>query len=214
MSGRRILMVLGGEWHDFDGFSVAMTPVLESAGHSVERTYDLGALTQLDPRCNIVLLYTCLGGQPRPDRRTAPGPTPAQADALAEWVRAGGGLLAAHAATVISETSPALRALIGGAFVGHPPQFAFTVYPLYKPHPITAGLDAFAVRDELYIEEYDESVDVHLIALDRGVAHPMAWSKREGQGRVAHVALGHGPDVWNLNPYQRLMLQSIAWLAG
>ena len=72
---------------------------------------------------------------------------------------------------------------------------------------------AFCVRDELYIQAYSNDVAVTLVAVDRGVAYPMAWTRQEGRGRVAHIALGHTPEVWASDPFQRLFLRSLAWLA-
>ncbi|MBN1812062.1 MAG: ThuA domain-containing protein [Anaerolineae bacterium] len=213
--GKKILMTLGGTWHDFDGFAAAMTPVLQKAGYEVDATYDLDALAQVaEGGYDLVLLNTCIGEVRQDDGPTAPGLTDAQAESLASWVQGGGGLLAVHAATVAGQTSPALRALVGGVFVEHPPQFSFTVYPLYKEHPITAGIGAFTVHDEFYVQAYDDTVAIHAIALDRGVAHPMVWSKSEGKGRVVYIAMGHGPEVWELEPYQRLVLQAIEWLTA
>jgi hypothetical protein len=212
MDGKRILIVLGGTWHDFDGFVTAMRPVFETAGYAVESTYDRDVLTRLNEQgFDVVLLHTCL------DSPGADGAEPetfadAQVQALLEWVRGGGGLLASHAATVSAQSNPALRTLMGGAFVSHPPQFAFTVYPLFREHPIVDGIDAFTVHDEFYVEIHEPSVEIHMIALDRGVAHPMVWSKEEGQGRVAHVAMGHDEKVWNLPHYRQLMLQAVGWL--
>jgi len=211
--GQKILMLLGGTWHDFEGFAEAMTPVLEEAGHAVDATYDLDALTRIaEGGYDLVLLNTCIGEVRQDDGPVAPGPTDTQAESLAGWVQGGGGLLAVHAATVAGQTSPALRALMGGVFVEHPPQFTFTVYPLHGERPITAGIKAFTVHDEFYVQEYDDTVAIHAIALDRGIAHPLVWSKSEGKGRVAYIAMGHGPEVWQLEPYQRLMLQAIDWL--
>jgi type 1 glutamine amidotransferase len=214
--GKRILIVLGGTWHDFEGFTAAVRPVFENAGHVVAATYDFDALTRLsEGKYDMALLYTCAGEvRDDPDAKTSPGFTEAQVTSLVEWVRGGGGLLAAHAATVAGQSSPALVALMGGVFVSHPPQFAFTVYPLYREHPITAGVAAFTVHDELYIQAYDPAVEIHAVTLDRGVIYPMVWSRSEGRGRVAHIALGHGPEVWCLQPYQRLMLQAMDWLTG
>jgi len=211
---KRILMILGGTWHDFDGFTAAMTPVLEKAGHTLDATYDLDALTQIEGHYDLVVLNTCIGQANRDSGPTVPGPTDAQTESLASWVQDGGGLLAVHAATVAGQASPALRALMGGVFVEHPPQFTFTIYPMYEEHPITAGIDAFTVHDEFYIQKYDDTITIHAIALDRGVAHPMVWSRSEGQGRVAYIAMGHGPEVWELEPYQRMMLQAIEWLTA
>jgi type 1 glutamine amidotransferase len=214
MNNSRILIVLGGTHHNFERFSSVIGPVLEAAGHRVEATYDLEALTRLDRAGHdLVLLYTCLGvaeGDPsQPERHTN-----AQVDALTTWVRGGGALLAAHAATTSAQSSPAMRKLLGGVFVEHPPQFSFTVYPVYRAHPITAGIPAFAVHDEFYMERHEHDVEVHMVALDRGVAYPMVWTRAEGEGRVAHIAMGHDEKVWRLEPYQRLMLQTIAWLDG
>ncbi len=216
MDKKSILLILGGTWHDFDGFTATMQPVFEDAGYVVTATYDFDALTELGASdYDVTLLYTCAGEvRDDPDAKTAPGFSEAQASSLVEWVRRGGGLLAAHAATVAGQSSPALKALMGGVFVIHPPQFSFTVYPLYREHPITAGIEAFTVHDELYVQAYDDSVEIHAVALDRGVAYPMVWSRSEGRGRVAHVALGHGPEVWGLKPYQRLMLQALDWLTS
>jgi len=214
MRGKRVLLVLGGAWHDFDGFSAAIRPVLERAGHSVEATYDLESLAHLDEgRYDLVLMYTCIG-VPGQGGDEPPRPTDAQATGLVRWVRGGGALLAAHASTVLGTVSPQLKALMGGVFVEHPPQFAFTVYPTFREHPITAGVTAFAVYDEFYFELYEECVEVHMVAIDRGIAYPMVWTKTDGKGRIAHIALGHALEVWRLEPYRRLMLQAVSWLTA
>jgi type 1 glutamine amidotransferase len=214
LSGKRILILLGGQWHDFDGFAAAMQSLLQPHGVEVQATYDLDRLLHLktDPY-DVVLSYTCLS--PRREGNNPTGPerlSDDQIGGLTSWVRAGGALLAAHAATVIGESDPALGALIGGVFVSHPPQFAFTVYPMFGEHPITAGIEAFTVHDEFYMQTHMPDVQVHMVACDRGIAYPMVWSRTEGGGRVAHIAPGHSQEVWDLKPYQRLLLQTIDWL--
>jgi len=213
LSGKHILILLGGQWHDFDGFAGAMQALLKPRGAQVEATYDLDRLLNLkESNVDVVLSYTCLtlheegSNDPAPDRLTD-----AQIEGLAGWVRGGGALLAVHAATVVGASGPALGELIGGVFVSHPPQFAFTVYPMFGEHPITAGIEAFTVHDEFYIETHTPDVQVHMLAFDRGTAYPMAWSRSEGQGRVVHLAPGHSQEVWDLEPYQRLLLQAIGW---
>jgi type 1 glutamine amidotransferase len=83
---------------------------------------------------------------------------------------------------------------------------------MFGEHPITAGIEAFTVHDEFYIQTHTPDVQVHMVACDRGAAYPMVWSRTEGRGRVAHIAPGHSQEVWDLEPYQRLLLQTIAWL--
>ena len=211
MSDRRILLALGGIYHDFSGFTAAMTPRLENAGYAVQPTYDLDDLANLEKiRPDVVLLYTSLSAPQEGETRT-PGHSPAQVEGLARWVNAGGALVAVHAASVAGQFSAEFKRLVGGAFVSHPPQFSFTVYPLREEHPITAGIEAFTVRDEFYVQDCEQAIEIHMVALDRGVAHPMVWSRQDGAGRVAYVAMGHGPEVWGLETYRRLLVQAIGW---
>lgn len=214
MAKTNVLILLGGQWHDFEGFAAAWRAILEGKGCSIKVTYDFEALTHIkELNCDLLLSYTCLTEPPVGAKPGSPTKfSDAQTKALVGWVQRGGALLAAHAATVIGDSDPALERLMGGAFVRHPPQSTFTVLPLSAHHPITEGIEAFDVYDELYIERYHPSVMVHMIAVFEQIAYPMAWSKREGQGRVAHIALGHSDRVWELEPYQRLMFQTIQWL--
>lgn len=212
---KRILILLGGLYHDFDGFAGAMTSLFEAEGCSVEATYDLDVLTRLDQAaCQLVLGYTCLSkNQPGQASATPDRLTGAQVSGLAGWVENGGALLAVHCATVVGDSGPELGRLLGGMFVLHPPPFRYTVYPVAGEHPITNGVEAFEVHDEFYVEQLTGVVAIHMMAVDRGAAYPMVWSKSEGRGRVAHIAMGHFPEVWALPPYRRLMIQAAAWLA-
>lgn len=213
-NGKNVLILLGGLWHDFDGFASAMQALLMPHGFQVEATYDLDRLSNLEEHhYDVVISYTCLSPHREGYNDISPEKlTNAQIDGLTGWVRNGGALLAVHSATVMGESDPALGELIGGVFVSHPPPFAFTVYPIFEEHPITTGIEAFAVHDEFYMEMHTPDVQIHMVAFDRGVAYPMAWSKTEGQGRVAHIAPGHFREIWKFKPYQQLLLQTIDWL--
>src|SRR5215208_1618010 len=106
LSGKRVLILLGGQWHDFDGFASAMRSLLAPHGVQVEATYELDSLLHLNEnRHDVVLSYTCLS--PRREGNNPSGPeslTNAQVDGLANWVRSGGAFLAAHSATLIGES--------------------------------------------------------------------------------------------------------------
>ena len=209
-----ILILLGGMYHDFDAFALSMQVLFQAAGYTVGSTYDLDALTRLDRSAvDLILSYTCFS-EPRPGMGD-PGPaglTAGQVAGLVDWVRAGGALLGVHAATVIGSSDPSLGRLLGGVFLSHPEPFSFTVYPLSVQHPIAAGVPAFEVRDEFYLQECDPSVQVHMAAVYQEVVHPMVWSRLEAQGRVAVVAPGHFPAVWAQPAYRQLLLQSASWL--
>jgi type 1 glutamine amidotransferase len=212
---KTVLILLGGMWHDFDGFTSVMKSFFEAEGYHAESTYDLDILRHLGQvDCDLLLSYTCLSKHRQGYADAGPEKlTDDQVSGLTRWVRQGGALLAAHAATVIGDSSPRLGRLLGGVFLSHPEPFAFTIYPLSGEHPITSGIPAFEVVDEFYIQEVDPAVNIHMVALYQGVAYPMAWSRTAGKGRVACVAPGHFPHVWNNPLYQRLMLQTAGWLA-
>jgi type 1 glutamine amidotransferase len=215
MSSRRALIILGSVYHDFEGFAAYVTPLLEAAGFEVQSTYDMDELLVLSQRgYDLVVSYTDFG---RADTgRTRLGAaflTEAQAQAWTDWVRTGGRVLGVHCATVWgTQENPIQKALLGARFLQHPPQFSFMVYPVLPAHPITEGVEAFAVKDEFYMQEFEPGLDVHMVAIDRGLVYPMVWSRREGAGRVAIIAMGHSGQVWNLPPYVKLVTQAVSWL--
>ena len=81
-------------------------------------------------------------------------------------------------------------------------------------HPVTAGVGMFCGRDELYIHDMEPGVAAHMVAVDRGVAHPMVWTRSEGRGRIGYVVPGHDGQVWNLPPYRVLLAQTASWVLG
>ena len=211
---KSVLILLGGMWHDFDGFANVMKPVFEAEGYQVDATYDLDVLRSLDRAgCDLVLMYTCLSKHRQDhDDRGPEKMTGEQISGLRRWMQQGGGLLAVHAATVIGDSSPHLGRLFGGIFLSHPEPFSFTVTPLAHEHPITAGISAFEIYDEFYIQKYDPRVEIHMAAVYQDRLYPMVWSRSEAKGRVAVLAPGHFPAVWKDSTYQRLMLQAAGWL--
>ena len=197
----------------FRGFTRWVSPLLEELGHSVNATYDLKALVNLQGY-DLVILDTCLSTKREDGSPAANILTDENATPLAEWVAGGGALLAMHAATVSGQTSSIFRKLVGGVFIEHPPQFTFPVYPIFGEHPLTTGIEAFTVHDEFYIERPESDIQVHMLATDRGIAYPMVWSRVEGKGRVAHIAMGHDQKVWVLPPYRQLVTQAVRWVTG
>lgn len=208
----KILLLLGGVHHDFEGFAVAFREIVGDSHCTITTTYDGDALLRLHAEnVDIVALYTCLGGAQK-DGVVAEDLTVVQTHALAEWVRAGGRLLALHAATVLRESNLTMRNLIGGRFLSHPPQFDFAVSPLARKHPLTDGVGSFTVHDEFYIQEFNPEVAILMSAEDRGVVYPIVWAKEEGRGRVAYIAPGHTASTWANEKYRQLLRQSVRWL--
>lgn len=211
---KKALLLLGGSWHDFDGFAAWFTTFLEKRDWEVEATYDLNRLLALEEeKFDLVASYTCFSANP--DKVNAKGSGMMQAEQVAaiyNWVRKGGAFLGVHGACVLGETNPLYAELVGGRFIKHPPAFEYTVYPLFETHEVTKGIDAFKVKEELYISEYDGELHLLMASELEGVLHPLVWAKHEGLGRVVYNALGHNADTWVLPEYGKLTEQSISWL--
>ncbi len=213
-SDATILLILGGTSHDFDGFAKHMNVTLGEAGYQVEATYELDRLIDLDPGdYDLIMVGTCLSAASRRQDPTL-GYTEVQVEALDRWVAEGGKLLGVHAATTSGQLHPAFATLMGGTFIEHPPQFTFTVYPLFHEHPILADVPAFTVHDEFYIQRTHDDIQIHMVAIDRGRAYPMVWTRPHGAGVVAYIGIGHDEEVWALEPYKRLIRQTVDWLCS
>lgn len=212
--GNKILLLLGGAHHDFTGFEKFAVPLFETAGYEVTPTYEREDLKKLDGSVAAVAAYTSYGGATDKQGNHGEDLNAAQTDALISYVASGGGLLGVHCATVMAEANTGLHKLYGGRFVEHPPMFRFTVTPMRLPHPITDGVDAFTVYDEFYIQDVFDDCTVLMTANDRGVCHPMVWTRTQGKGRVACVTPGHDGHAWAVPEVQKLTLQSLAWVTG
>jgi type 1 glutamine amidotransferase len=137
--------------------------------------------------------------------------TGAVQEALQTYVQKGNGLLVIHSGTAGYRETPALRELIGGLFVQHPPQCQVTVEPK-EGHPLTAGSSAFTLKDEHYFMEMtDQPVDLFLTTTSEHGTQPGGWTRTEGQGRICTLSPGHNLDVWLHPSFQALLLNGLRW---
>lgn len=58
------------------------------------------------------------------------------------------------------------------------------------------GISDFEVTDEIYISAHEPQLQILATAEWHGKAHPMAWVKRYGKGRVFYTTLGHVTDTF------------------
>jgi len=135
--------------------------------------------------------------------------TPAQEDGLFRFVAGGKGLVGIHG-TAWWIGGRAVD-LIGGHANWHPPGLTFTVNVNDSQHPVTQGLDNFEVEDEIYISAYDPAIHILASADWHNRAHPMAWVKPYGAGRVFYTTLGHGPNTFTRPGMQQLIQQGVRW---
>ena len=135
-----------------------------------------------------------------------------QEDGLFQFVSGGKGLVGVHG-TGWWIGGQAVD-LIGGHANWHPPGLTFTVNVEDGAHPVMAGIDDFEVEDEIYMSAYDPAIHILASAQWAEKAHPMAWVKPYGNGRVFYTALGHTSDTFQRTAVQRMMRQGTLWAAN
>ena len=208
MAPVRALVLVGGPYHDAPGAREELSAALRAhADAELTLTDDTAAL---DPErlsdFDVVVVYTTGGSL-----------SEAQAEALAEFVRAGKGLFGLHGAAASFKESRLFHEVLGCTFVEHPPFDEVNVQVRDASHPITAGVQDFSVPDELYILDYDpEEIDLLTTArlgLD-GEAQLSAYDRTYGAGRVFYLALGHDARCLRAEPFRQLAGRGLMWATG
>lgn len=140
------------------------------------------------------------------------GPTE---NALGDFVRRGGGLVAVHSGTAGYHDWAAMRQLLGGVFTHHPPPGPMTVAP-HPGHPLCRGVDApFTVHDEHYhVCMDDPNAEIFLTSHSSNGSQPAGWRRTDGLGQVIALTPGHFADVWLHPAMQQLLANALAAAAG
>ncbi len=104
--------------------------------------------------------------------------------------------------------------MLGGHANWHPPGLTFTVNVDDASHPVMQGIADFEVEDEIYMSAWDPAIHVLASAQWADKAHPMAWVKPYGGGRVFYTTLGHTSDTFQRSAVQQMMRQGTLWAAN
>lgn len=202
-----VVLVCGGQWHDFDYARLRLLSLLADEPRARTRVFEDYATGDALERADLLVTYTCNN---RPDRE--------QQLQLVEFVERGGRWLALHGSnsaidppapgaprifTTPRELGPVARVL-GSQFLGHPPIAPYVVEVTQPDHPLVTGLRPFEVTDELYISELHPPLDVLLHTTFSGPSRgfvegattddqprPVLYLKRTGAGEVCYFTLGH-----------------------
>jgi hypothetical protein len=141
---------------------------------------------------------------------------------LLDFVRRGGAYIGFHSATDTAHEWPEHADLIGARFEKHPWNQEVTVRVEDAAHPVAAGLPAtFRVHEEVYVFDVFHAESNHvLLALDPASVkideappwgHPLAWTRRFGEGHVFYSAFGHWGAVWKDAHHLQLLRNGIRW---
>jgi uncharacterized protein len=115
-------------------------------------------------------------------------------------------------------------AMLGGEFLSHGSQQEGRVKVVDTSFPGLQGwAESFTIKEEWYsLKNFSKDIHV-LLVLDTDGMHdsdyrrppyPIAWVRKEGNGRVYFNAMGHRDDVWMSERFQQMLAGAIAWATG
>jgi type 1 glutamine amidotransferase len=152
-----------------------------------------------------------------------------QKAAFLSFIKSGNGFVGVHSATDTFYKWPAYGELIGGYFDGHPWNTEVNIKVEDQKHPSTKHLGAsFKLADEIYqFKNYNRARVRVLLSLDTssvdmtkaGIKRTdgdfaLAWSANYGKGRMFYTALGHRPEVWRDERFQKHLIGGLRWAVG
>ena len=167
--------------------------------------------------CDVVAMYDMM-----------PTITKDEEAALQAFLERGGGLVVLHHTICSRQQSPAFERIIGGKFLSKPETRDGRVLPQSVPtagvtfrvtvadpkHPITRGVSDFEILDEPYSSMIVDPKDRVLLTTDEPKStKQIAWTRREGKGRVAFIQLGHDNKAYANPNYRKLVEQALEWAA-
>ena len=179
---------------------------------AVAATEDLAALRPSTFASFDVLMFALTSGELAfsADQKTA----------IVDFVSGGGGFVGVHSASDTLYEWPEYGRLVGAYFKEHPWTQQGTLIVEDESHPATAGLgDGFSILEEFYTFRENPRPRVQvLVRLDAASVgstgdYPIAWAQSYGSGRAYYNALGHFPETWRDQRFQRQLTGAIRWAA-
>ena len=231
--------VAAGKYHDIASARLEILKLL--AEHPEIRTTvacNYSNTERLD-ECSFLVSYCC-------DLM----PTPEELSSINKWLLAGGKWLALHGTNSIlkftpdgvdtPDERPDVMEILGTQFKAHPPIAPFMVEVVNNTHELSAGIDDFEVKDELYLSDTTADIDILMQTTFEGEATgftksewpettvPLLYTRDVGKGRVVYNALGHcrghydlpgiqdfyaNPErcAWDYAVYYEMLRRGIVW---
>lgn len=127
------------------------------------------------------------------------------------FVSRGGGVLAVHSATASFKKENRYFDILGGRFKKHGPVEEFHIHPDESPDPIFGNIETFSVKDELYLHDYSQKIQVHYFADVDGKSEPLVWTHLYGAGRVCYVSFGHTSSSMQHPAVRQILQRGLQW---
>ncbi len=144
-------------------------------------------------------------------------------DNLEKAVRGGVGLAGYHGGMCDAfRDAVAYQFMCGGQWVAHPGNVIdYRVNVVKRDDPIMQGIDDFDYTSEQYYMHVDPSNEVLATTTFSGehapwiagVAMPVVWKRRHGQGRVFYSSLGHVVKEFDVPEMRTILKRGLLWAA-
>jgi hypothetical protein len=205
----RVLVVTGGHDHDVEFYSAFDDERLKT----VVDPHPMAFSGNITKRADVLVLYDMLKTLDEKRRKN-----------LQAFVESGKGVVVLHHAIGNNVDWPWwYEEVVGGRYLfeefnGRKSSYRHDEAQKIKPvldHPITKGIGAFDIFDETYKDLWISPKVKVLLTSDNPTSDgPVAWISPYEKARVVYIQLGHDRNA-NLNPnWQRLVRNSILWVAG
>jgi uncharacterized protein len=199
---KKVLLVTDGIFHPpLWGQIILLRFLRQTDGFAVEHIHSLEKLPDdLDQFSGLVLYY---------HHKTL---SPAALARLDGFVKNGGGILAIHSATASFKGTLPYFDILGGRFIGHVKVEPFEVKK--RRSAIFNGIPNFTVRDELYLHELNDKIQVHFTARHEGKDVPVVWTTLYGRGKVCYAVPGHTSGSMKNPAYQKILRRGLEWVTA
>jgi type 1 glutamine amidotransferase len=209
---KQALVVWGGlELHEPEAGAHIVKRMLEKSGYGVTVSADAEALGGADVGSYDLIVPQVTGGELSREASIA----------LCTAIEKGTGLAAFHHGMATSFPGNArFRFLSGCTFATHPGDIiTYRVDPIKTNDPVLAGIESFEHTSEQYYMHVDPSVDVLATTTfsgehafwKAGVAIPVVYKSRFGNGRVFYTALGHKPSELDNPSIATILERGLLW---
>jgi type 1 glutamine amidotransferase len=213
MPASRIAALVGDFYHEPD----PMRAALEAAAGSDARidffTDPLAA--PWEKLSDYAVLVMAREGRLAPRESKAVWITERHEQAIAAFVRAGGGLVGLHAGLASYAHAGPYGSTLHGTFLMHPEQHPeFRVRSTGAAHVLLEGFSEVSFRDEMYFVRVDSADTTRLLESsepDYGCT-TTAWAHGCGAGRVFCFTPGHQREVLEDPAYRRFLAKGLQWV--
>ena len=182
-----------------------LLPALSQKGINVQYSEDIEGVLNADNLAKLdgLILYANIDNI-----------TDAQATALLNFVRDGGGFIPLHCASYCFRNNEEIVALMGAQFQRHGAG-TFSVSPTSdgESHPLLDGYRSFESWDETYVHTKHNDRDRTVLEFRRegNNREPWTWIRTEGDGRVFYTAWGHDSRTFSNPGFHNLVERGIRW---